>query len=102
MHIISSRSHVFNILMSLKKLAKKFSFDLYEFFYMSSKDLLNSFSNGRFLIIYFKVLLEVLKISFKFFFFIGASAIKSWEMSRIFRYGLPEDVLSKRQYSKWS
>ena len=31
------------------------------------------------------------------FFFIGASAIKSWEKSRIFRYGLPEDFLSKGQ-----
>ena len=31
------------------------------------------------------------------FFFIGASEIKSWEKSRIFRYGLPEDFLSKGQ-----
>ena len=28
---------------------------------------------------------------------IGASAIKSWEKSRIFRYGLSEDFLSKGQ-----
>ena len=32
-----------------------------------------------------------------FFFFIGASATKSWEKSRVFRYGLPEDILSKGQ-----
>ena len=31
------------------------------------------------------------------FFFIGASAIKSWEKLRIFSYGLPEDFLSKGQ-----
>ena len=30
-------------------------------------------------------------------FFIEASAIKSWEKSRILRYGLPEDFLSKGQ-----
>ena len=33
----------------------------------------------------------------EFFFFIWASAIKSWEKSRIFRYGLPEDFLSNGQ-----
>ena len=31
------------------------------------------------------------------FFFIGESAIKSWKKSRIFSYGLPEDLLSKGQ-----
>ena len=32
-----------------------------------------------------------------FFFFTGASATKSWENSRIFKYGLPADFLSKVQ-----
>ena len=32
-----------------------------------------------------------------FFYFIGASAIESMEKSRIFRYGSPEDILSKGQ-----
>ena len=31
------------------------------------------------------------------FFFIGASAKKSWERSRTFRYGLLEELLSIRQ-----
>ena len=30
----------------------------------------------------------------------GVSATKSWEKSRIFRYGLPEDFLSKGQKTK--
>ena len=33
---------------------------------------------------------------FDFFFFVGASVIKSWEKSRIFRYDLP-DFLSRGQ-----
>ena len=37
------------------------------------------------------------KTKFLEFFFIGASAIKSWEKSRIFRYGLPGDFFSKGQ-----
>ena len=41
-----------------------------------------------------KVLCAGIKL---FFFFIEAFAIKSWEKSRIFRYGLPEDLLSKGQ-----
>ena len=32
---------------------------------------------------------------------IMASAIKSWEKSIIFRYGLPEDFLSKGQNPPW-
>ena len=32
--------------------------------------------------------------------FIGVSATKSWENSRIFRYGLPEDFLSNGQKTK--
>ena len=35
------------------------------------------------------------KTKFLEFFFIGASAIKSWEKSRIFRYGLMEIFLVK-------
>ena len=31
---------------------------------------------------------------------IGVSATKSWEKSRIFRYGLPKDFLSKGQKTK--
>ena len=34
------------------------------------------------------------------FFFIGASATKCFEKSRIFRYGLPKDILSKGQKTK--
>ena len=36
----------------------------------------------------------------RFFFFIGASATKSFAGSRIFRYGLPKDILSKVQKTK--
>ena len=38
---------------------------------------------------------------FGFYFFIGASAIKSWEKSRIFRYGLHEDFLVKGKKTQW-
>ena len=34
---------------------------------------------------------------FLIFFFIGASATKSWEKSRIYRYSLPLHLLSKEQ-----
>ena len=38
------------------------------------------------------------KTKFLYFFsFIGASAIKVWEKSRIFRYGVLEEFLSKGQ-----
>ena len=37
------------------------------------------------------------KTKFFEFFFIGASAMKSWKKSRIFRYRLPKDFLSKGQ-----
>ena len=37
------------------------------------------------------------KTKFLIFFFKGVSAIKSWEKSNIFRYGLPEDFLNKGQ-----
>ena len=33
-------------------------------------------------------------------FFIGASAIKSFVRSRIFRYGWPKDILSKGQKTR--
>ena len=42
---------------------------------------------------YFKVLWEWVT-------FIGASATKSFERSRIFRYVLPKDILSKGQKTK--
>ena len=35
------------------------------------------------------------------FFFIGASAKKCWVRLQIFRYGLPEDFLSKGQKGQW-
>ena len=38
-----------------------------------------------------KVLCAGVKLNFSIFFFIWSFAIKSWEKSRIFRYGLPED-----------
>ena len=38
-----------------------------------------------------------IKLNFWNFFYIGASAIKSLEKSRIFRYGLPEDFFSEGQ-----
>jgi len=37
---------------------------------------------------------------FFFFFFIGTSATKRFARSRIFRYGLPQDILNKRQRIK--
>ena len=37
------------------------------------------------------------KTKFFDFFFKGASAIKIWEKSRIFRYGLPEDFFNRGQ-----
>ena len=37
------------------------------------------------------------KVNFRFYFFIGASVTKSWEKSRIFRYGLHSDFFGIRQ-----
>ena len=58
---------------------------------------INPFGYGRFSDPYFKVLWEGVKQSFLNFFFLGASAIKSFVRSRIFRYGLPKDISSKGQ-----
>ena len=62
--------------------------------------LFNPFDHGRFLDPYFKVLSEGVKLIFLNLLFIGASAIKSFVTSRIFRYGLPKDILNKGQ-KKW-
>ena len=48
---------------------------------------------------YFKALWEGVKLNFLFF-FIGASATKCFESSRIFRYGLHKDIVSKGQKTK--
>ena len=40
------------------------------------------------------------KTNFLDFFFIGASATKMFPRSRIFRYGLPQDILNKREKSR--
>ena len=60
----------------------------------------NLFGHGRFSDPYFKVLWEGVKPNLLTLFFIGASAIKSFVRSRIFRYGLPKDILSKGQKNK--
>ena len=51
----------------------------------------NYFANGNFCFLI--AVYDETKLGF--FFFIWASAIKSWKKSRIFRYRLPEDFLSK-------
>ena len=58
--------------------------------------LFNPLGHGRFSNPYFKVLREGGKTKFLDF-FIGASATKRFARSRIFKYGLPPDILSKRQ-----
>ena len=58
--------------------------------------ILNPFGNGRFLDPYFKVLWQ----GVIYYFFIGASSIKSFVRARIFRYGLPTDILSKGQKTR--
>jgi len=40
------------------------------------------------------------KTKFLIYFLIGVSATKSFARSRIFRYGLPKDILSKGQRTK--
>ena len=60
---------------------------------------LNPYGYGQFLDPYFKVLWEGVKQNLLNF-FIGASAIKSFVRSRIFRYGLPKDILRKGQKNK--
>ena len=47
---------------------------------------------------YFKVLWE--GVNLNFFIVFKRSAKKCFERSRIFRYGLPKDILSKMQKSK--
>ena len=49
----------------------------------------------------FKSALRGGKSKFFDFFFIGASATKKFAKSNIFRYGLPLDILSKRQKTTW-
>ena len=46
---------------------------------------------------YFEVLWEGVKINFSIFFFIGTFATKRFVRPRIFRYGLPKDILSDGQ-----
>ena len=71
-------------------------------YYSHYKDLRNPLMHGRFPDPYFKVLWEGVILNLLIFFlrhssFIWASATKSYEGSRIFRYGFPKDILRKGQ-----
>ena len=48
----------------------------------------------------FQSALRGARTNFVIFIFIGTSVIKSFERSRIFRYGLPKDILSKGKNSE--
>ena len=61
------------------------------------KILINPFGHGRFFGPIFQSALRGGKTKFFDFFFIGASAIKSFVRSTIFRYELPNGILSKGQ-----
>ena len=64
------------------------------------KSYVNPSNHGRFLDTNFKVIWEGVKLFFLYFFIIGASATKSFSMSRIFEYGLTRDIMSKGQETK--
>ena len=55
---------------------------------------------GGFLDQFFEVLQERVILNFGIYFFIGAFATKRFARSRIFSYGLPQDILSKKTKSK--